>query len=246
MRAKWETKWGTKWDDKRATAAALAAFRDNPDAAGWRALPFFADGTAERIATQVDACIAAGKEVLPAPEAIFNALLLTPLDAVKVVILGQDPYPTPGDAHGLAFSYVGRRRLPASLKAILAEMAEDLRRAARNGRSQPVGAARRAPPQHSADDRGRLRWRPSEARLVGPDRSGGGGGVGRAPGRRLPAVGRAGAPPRRACRPGEAPRPRGRPPLAPQPPARLRRHPPVLARQRLARGARRGADRFGG
>ena len=112
--------------DQRATAAALAAFRDNPDAAGWRALPFFADGTAERIATQVDACIAAGKEVLPAPEAIFNALLLTPLDAVKVVILGQDPYPTPGDAHGLAFSYVGRRRLPASLKAILAEMAEDL------------------------------------------------------------------------------------------------------------------------
>ena len=117
---------GGQVGDQRATAAALAAFRDNPDAAGWRALPFFADGTAERIATQVDACIAAGKEVLPAPEAIFNALLLTPLDAVKVVILGQDPYPTPGDAHGLAFSYVGRRRLPASLKAILAEMAEDL------------------------------------------------------------------------------------------------------------------------
>jgi len=42
------------------------------------------------------------------------------------VILGQDPYPTPGDAHGLAFSYVGRRRLPPSLKTILAEMADDL------------------------------------------------------------------------------------------------------------------------
>ena len=43
-----------------------------------------------------------------------------------MVILGQDPYPTPGDAHGLAFSYVGRRRLPPSLKTILAEMADDL------------------------------------------------------------------------------------------------------------------------
>jgi uracil-DNA glycosylase len=113
-------------EHRGATAAALAAFRDNPAAAGWPALPFFADGTAERIAAEVDSCIAAGKAVLPAPENIFNALLLTPLDAVKVVILGQDPYPTPGDAHGLAFSYVGRRRLPASLKAILAEMASDL------------------------------------------------------------------------------------------------------------------------
>ena len=68
----------------------------------------------------------AGKQVLPAPVNVFNALLLTPIESVKVVILGQDPYPTPGDAHGLAFSYVGRRRLPASLQAILAEMADDL------------------------------------------------------------------------------------------------------------------------
>ena len=78
------------------------------------------------MAQEVDACIAAGKEVLPSPENVFNALILTPLERVKVVILGQDPYPTPGDAHGLAFSYVGRRRLPASLQAILAEMADDL------------------------------------------------------------------------------------------------------------------------
>jgi uracil-DNA glycosylase len=107
-------------------AGALAAFRESPAAAGWLTLPFFADGTAERVAEEVDACTATGKEVLPAPENVFNALLLTPLGAVKVVILGQDPYPTPGDANGLAFSYVGRRRLPASLKAILAEMTDDL------------------------------------------------------------------------------------------------------------------------
>jgi uracil-DNA glycosylase len=112
--------------DQGAVAAALAAFRQNPAAAGWVELPFFADGTAERVAQEVDACIASGKEVLPAPENVFNALILTPLEAVKVVILSQDPYPTPGDAHGLAFSYVGQRRLPASLQAILAEMADDL------------------------------------------------------------------------------------------------------------------------
>jgi uracil-DNA glycosylase len=105
---------------------ALAAFRQNSGAATWLALPFFADGAAERVAQEVDACLAAGKEVLPAPENVFNALVLAPLDKVKAVILGQDPYPTPGDAHGLAFSYVGQRRLPASLQAILAEMADDL------------------------------------------------------------------------------------------------------------------------
>lgn len=112
--------------DQGPVAAALAAFHENPDAAGWLELPFFAEGAADRVARDVDACMAAGKEVLPAPENVFNALVLTPLDAVKVVILGQDPYPTPGDAHGLAFSYVGQRRLPASLKAIMAEVTDDL------------------------------------------------------------------------------------------------------------------------
>jgi uracil-DNA glycosylase len=107
-------------------AAALADLRANPTAAGWRSLPFFAEGTADLVAREVDACIAAGKEVLPAPQNIFNALVLTPFETVKAVVLGQDPYPTPGDAHGLAFSYVGPGRLPASLKAILAEVAADL------------------------------------------------------------------------------------------------------------------------
>jgi uracil-DNA glycosylase len=107
-------------------AQALSAFRTSPSAAGWRELPFFAEGLADEVAARVDARIAAGAEVLPPPRDIFNALALTPLDRVKAVILGQDPYPTPGDAHGLAFSYVGPRRLPPSLKTILAEMAEDV------------------------------------------------------------------------------------------------------------------------
>jgi uracil-DNA glycosylase len=103
-------------------ADALARFRRS--GSPWLALPFFEDGAAEAVAARVDARIAAGAAVLPAPGNIFNALALTPLDRVKVVILGQDPYPTPGDANGLAFSYVGPRRLPASLKVILAELAE--------------------------------------------------------------------------------------------------------------------------
>ncbi|KQP83116.1 uracil-DNA glycosylase [Methylobacterium sp. Leaf117] len=101
-------------------ADALARFRSS--GSPWLALPFFADGSAEAVSARVDARIKAGATVLPAPAAIFNALALTPLDRVKAVILGQDPYPTPGDANGLAFSYVGPRRLPASLKVILAEL----------------------------------------------------------------------------------------------------------------------------
>ncbi|EIM27308.1 uracil-DNA glycosylase [Microvirga lotononidis] len=105
---------------------ALADFRAKPQAAGWLELPFFQDGSAETVAAKVDAVIASGAQVLPPPEAVFTSIALTPLDRVKVVILGQDPYPTPGDSHGLAFSYRGSRRLPASLRTILTEMAEDL------------------------------------------------------------------------------------------------------------------------
>jgi uracil-DNA glycosylase len=106
-------------------AEAVAAFRSNPKAGAWRDLPFFRDGSAEEVAARVDGRIAAGAQVLPGPADIFNSLLLTPLERVKAVILGQDPYPTPGDAHGLAFSYRGQRRLPASLRVILAEMASE-------------------------------------------------------------------------------------------------------------------------
>ena len=104
---------------------ALAAFRERPEAAGWTALPFFRDGTAERVAQAVDARLAAGAVLVPPVGDVFAALVATPLDRVRVVILGQDPYPTLGDAHGLAFSYRGVRRLPPSLKTILAEAAEN-------------------------------------------------------------------------------------------------------------------------
>lgn len=104
---------------EESLAAALARFRAS--GSGWLSLPFFTTGMADAVAARVDARIGEGATVLPRPDQVFNALALTPPETVKAVILGQDPYPTPGDAHGLAFSYVGRRRLPASLRVILAE-----------------------------------------------------------------------------------------------------------------------------
>jgi uracil-DNA glycosylase len=67
------------------------------------------------------------KEFLPSRENIWRALELTPLSSIKVVILGQDPYPTPGNAHGLAFSVMPDvRPIPASLKNIYKELVSDI------------------------------------------------------------------------------------------------------------------------
>jgi uracil-DNA glycosylase len=69
----------------------------------------------------------AGKSILPPAEQRFNALQSTPPDAVKVVILGQDPYPTPGHAHGLSFSVQADvKPLPRSLGNINKELLSDL------------------------------------------------------------------------------------------------------------------------
>lgn len=64
---------------------------------------------------------------LPARHQIWAALERTPLASVRVVILGQDPYPTPGHAHGLAFSVEqGVRPLPPSLQNLYKELVSDL------------------------------------------------------------------------------------------------------------------------
>jgi uracil-DNA glycosylase len=108
-------------------SGALAAFLASETSTGWRDLPVFASGgAAAHACAAVDAERMAGHVVAPAPERIFAALALTPLDAVRAVILGQDPYPTPGHANGLAFSYVGPPPLPRSLVNIYKERAEDL------------------------------------------------------------------------------------------------------------------------
>jgi uracil-DNA glycosylase len=68
-----------------------------------------------------------GKTILPKGSLWFNALNSTPFDQVKVVVLGQDPYPTPGHAHGLSFSVLpGVSPLPKSLLNINQELLTDV------------------------------------------------------------------------------------------------------------------------
>ena len=65
------------------------------------------------------------REVYPEPDDIFNAFAFTPLSRVKVVILGQDPYHEPGQAHGLCFSVKPDVAIPPSLVNIYQELHED-------------------------------------------------------------------------------------------------------------------------
>lgn len=67
-----------------------------------------------------------GKVIFPAGSEYFNALNSTPFDAVKVVILGQDPYHGPGQAHGLCFSVREGVAPPPSLVNIYKEIQSDL------------------------------------------------------------------------------------------------------------------------
>lgn len=68
------------------------------------------------------------KTVYPPPKDIFRAFELTPFDAVKVVILGQDPYHGPKQANGLAFAVHEGVRTPPSLQNIFKELESDLER----------------------------------------------------------------------------------------------------------------------
>ena len=69
-----------------------------------------------------------GRAVYPAPKNIFNAFDLCPIDDVKVVIIGQDPYHEPGQAHGLCFSVLPPTPIPPSLVNIYKEIESDLGR----------------------------------------------------------------------------------------------------------------------
>lgn len=89
----------------------------------WRAFDASPEGHALRL--WLEARVAAGATVVP--EHTLHALALTPFDAVRVVILGQDPYHGPDQAHGLAFSVPVGQRIPPSLRNIHAEIERDLR-----------------------------------------------------------------------------------------------------------------------
>jgi uracil-DNA glycosylase len=69
---------------------------------------------------------ALGKSVFPPHNAIFNAFKATPLEQVKVVILGQDPYHGPNQAHGLSFSVLPGVKPPPSLVNIYKELVTDI------------------------------------------------------------------------------------------------------------------------
>ena len=82
--------------------------------------PYFAD-----LVRFLHAEKAAGKVIFPPGSQIFRAFDLTPLDKVKVVILGQDPYHGPGQAMGLSFSVSRNVPAPPSLKNIFKEIESD-------------------------------------------------------------------------------------------------------------------------
>ena len=88
----------------------------------WADLPFFNDGRWPALWNRLSAL----PDWQPAPERLFRALALTPRASVRVVILGQDPYPTPGRATGLAFSFPPGQPPRDSLRNILAELATDI------------------------------------------------------------------------------------------------------------------------
>ncbi|QDU20289.1 uracil-DNA glycosylase [Urbifossiella limnaea] len=126
---------------KRPAAAAPSLFDAEPAASrpadvpglpadlpeSWRAVlepethkPYWAD--LSRFVAEERAAHA----VMPPAADVFNAFKFTPLDDVKLLLLGQDPYPTPGVAHGLCFSVLPGVKVPASLKNIYRELQDDV------------------------------------------------------------------------------------------------------------------------
>ena len=96
--------------------------------APWRPVlaPVLAGEEARQLGEWLRAEEAAGKTVYPPRDMRLRALALTPPDAVKVVMLGQDPYHGPGQAMGLAFSVPPGVKVPPSLRNIHTELAEDI------------------------------------------------------------------------------------------------------------------------
>ena len=79
-----------------------------------------------RLLARVESEREAGKVIYPPQQDVFNALKYTPLESVKVVILGQDPYHGPEQAHGLCFSVLPGVKTPPSLVNIYKELATDI------------------------------------------------------------------------------------------------------------------------
>ena len=196
----------------------------------WADLPFFSGdwpSLERRIAEDP-------RRILPPEPHRFAALAHTQPDATRVVILGQDPYPTPGHANGLA-AQVAEEHLPRTRRRH--------RGHASDRRSHPLGRPGRNSPEHLADRPRRHGRRPRRARLAKTDRTGPRPPLRHAP--RLSPLGQS--------RAGHAPaRHRRRPSLHRDPAslaalrlARLLRLAPVQPGEPLARRPRRTADPLG-
>ena len=83
-----------------------------------KAEPYFVDTL-----SQIKQARQAGQVIYPPDADVFNAFKLTSLDNLKVVILGQDPYHGPNQAHGLAFSVRRGVKVPPSLQNMYKELA---------------------------------------------------------------------------------------------------------------------------
>ena len=93
---------------------------------GWsQAVASFRDGSVDAVLDRVEAR-RRSVPVYPDRSSIFAALRFTPLDTVRVVIVGQDPYHGPGQAHGLAFSVPQGVAAPPTLRTIFREVARDV------------------------------------------------------------------------------------------------------------------------
>jgi uracil-DNA glycosylase len=94
----------------------------------WRSAlePVLATPEARKLGGWLQAQENADKIIYPPRGQRLSALALTPLDTVKVVILGQDPYHGPGQAHGLCFSVADAVKVPPSLLNIYKELESDL------------------------------------------------------------------------------------------------------------------------
>lgn len=89
------------------------------------AVPLLREGYHEAVLARAEAA-RPGATVYPPRAQVFRALELTPFATVRVVLLGQDPYHGPGQAHGLAFSVPEGVKTPPSLRNIFKEIAADV------------------------------------------------------------------------------------------------------------------------
>jgi uracil-DNA glycosylase len=114
--------WKVPWQE----VSALSANDAVPDS--WKPAlePVLATPQARKLGGFLKAEEAAGKRIYPPRGLRLAALALTPLDQVKVVVLGQDPYHGPGQAHGLCFSVARGVKVPPSLVNVYKEIESDL------------------------------------------------------------------------------------------------------------------------